>query len=406
MANLALRGLTMASKFLLLIMMTRALSPEQVGTYGLFVSTVGLSLYLLGMEFHVVATRDLLAKPTLERAPLLRDQAVFHLLTYAVALPLLLAVFAAGVLPWRFAAWFYGILVLEHLSQEAYRLLVTFSRPVLANVALFLRGGAWIYLLVAMSIGPLTWTTLAPVWFAWGAGGVAGLAFSAWQFRSLSWREAIRTPIHWPWLRRGLRATFPFVLAALAARALETIDRYVLATVAGEAQVGVYTFYFSMSSIVHLFAYTGVVMVLHPGLIRTYQNNEFVRYSALRQRLAVSVAALVSVLGLGLALGIRPLVSITGDPLYGEHLGAFYVMLAAQILLSLAYVPLYDLYVRRKDKAIMLSSFIALALAVGAHLALVPRFHIMGTATASLLAITGLLTARWMFGAFAVREGN
>ena len=49
--NMALRGLTLASKFLLIFFLARFLEPAELGLYGLVVATIGYALYLLGLDF-------------------------------------------------------------------------------------------------------------------------------------------------------------------------------------------------------------------------------------------------------------------------------------------------------------------------------------------------------------------
>ena len=137
--GVGLRSITLASKFILLVYMAKLLSPEQIGVYGIFVATISYALYFLGLDFYVINTREILAKSDKkEKARLVRDQLAFHGVVYIFVLPMLLVVFMAGLLPWKYIVWFYVLLVLEHLSQEAIRLFFTLSLPIVAN-----RFGHW-----------------------------------------------------------------------------------------------------------------------------------------------------------------------------------------------------------------------------------------------------------------------
>lgn len=60
LTNIAIRGSTLASKFLLIFFLARFLEPSELGVYGLFAATIGYSLYLLGFDFYTYTTRELL----------------------------------------------------------------------------------------------------------------------------------------------------------------------------------------------------------------------------------------------------------------------------------------------------------------------------------------------------------
>ena len=77
------------------------------------------------------------------------------MIAYAVVLPLLLTVFLCGLISWKYAGWFYVLLIIEHISQESGRLLITLSRPTRASIVLFLRSGIWVYAVLATTyFGP------------------------------------------------------------------------------------------------------------------------------------------------------------------------------------------------------------------------------------------------------------
>ncbi len=92
-ANAGLRSLNAASRFVFLIVVAKLLSPGEVGILGLMLSTIMLSIQLLGMEFHAFATRELVSASEAQRASMLRDKLVFHGLVAVVVLPVLGGVF-------------------------------------------------------------------------------------------------------------------------------------------------------------------------------------------------------------------------------------------------------------------------------------------------------------------------
>lgn len=58
--NVVLRGITMASKFLLIFFLARFLEPTELAIYGLITATTGYALYLLGFDFYAFTAREML----------------------------------------------------------------------------------------------------------------------------------------------------------------------------------------------------------------------------------------------------------------------------------------------------------------------------------------------------------
>lgn len=73
--NIALRGMTLGSKFLLIFFLARFLEPAELGLYGLLVATIGYALYLLGLDFYTYSTREILKRERNEWGGLLKNQA-------------------------------------------------------------------------------------------------------------------------------------------------------------------------------------------------------------------------------------------------------------------------------------------------------------------------------------------
>ncbi|MEW6049511.1 MAG: polysaccharide biosynthesis C-terminal domain-containing protein [Candidatus Zixiibacteriota bacterium] len=394
LTNLVLRGLTLASKFALMMLIARHATPADMGIYGLMAVSISIALYLVGMDFYVYNTRELLARPEPERLPLIRDQLVFHSVAYALVLPALMIVFWGGILDWRLVGWFYGLLVLEHLCLEVGRLLVAMSHPVAANLVLFGRGTVLLAVVTALSFVHSRRVELDYVWFGWSAGIVTGLIIGLWYLRGLGWRHVSAVPVDWRWIRRGLKVALPYLSATAALLGVQYTDRYFLQQYHGEATVGVYTFFAGFSNVVQVFAFTGITMIMYPRIVAAYQSGKTREYRDLMRKLAVRIAAAVVVLTIAAATLIHPVLSLVGKEVYAVNLSIFWIMLASTGLFALADIPHYALYVRGRDKALVLSTLGAFAVGLMANVFLVPDFGLAGAATATCCAMATLVTAK------------
>lgn len=390
LANISLRALTLAAKFLLLLGIARYLSPEELGIWGLMNVTITIALYFLGLDFYTFNTREILAQNEADRTPLIRDQIVFHALVYIIILPLLSVVFVNGLIPWRYAPWFYLLLILEHLSQEATRLLITLSRPTMANAVLFLRSGSWIFAVVALFSIDGDARRLPVVWLGWTIGVFSSLTLTVWVLRHLPWKKSRQVAIDWTWMRRGVGVALPFFGATLSFVGIQYVDRYFLQSFWGEATVGIYTFYSGLANVIHAFIFSGIIMILYPQVIAAYQQGDFVRYRLLMRKMSLGVIGGLAILSALALLLIRPVLHLVDRPVYTDQITVFIILLGSVSMMTLSYLPHYALYVKRQDRAIIVAALTGLVVALAANAILVPRYGLNGAAMATLSALTAM----------------
>lgn len=392
--NICLRSFTLVSKFILLMFMAKYLSPHDLGIYGLITATIGISLYFVGMDFYVYNTREILAKEQEIWPCLIRDQFVFHGLVYTVILPLLMLVFISGQLSWEYVVWFYLLLVLEHLSQEFYRIFISLSRPIVANIVLFFRSGAWIYAVVVFMYFKDDANNLTTVWLGWIIGIMVSLIFSFYFLRNLPWNIALNSPIDWSWIKKGAFGAVPFLGATLAMKGVETVDRYFIRYYHREAMVGIYTFYSSIANVVQTFIFTGVTMILFPKIVSAYQQGRIEDYRVYMRKMGFGAIGGALVVAGIIATTIDPVLRLVGKVIYKEHILTFWVLLVSVIVMAMESIPHYALYVRRWDRAIIASSLIAFGVSVLANLTLVPLYGPLGAAFATLFSMLTLISCK------------
>ncbi|MGP9820447.1 lipopolysaccharide biosynthesis protein [Salinarimonas sp. NSM] len=382
--SVALRGLTLASKFVLTIFMARTMSPEDLGLYGLFATVVYLGTVVVGLDFYLYANREVITSADAARPKLIRDQLVFGLIVYVAVSPFALVVFWMELLPPAVLGWFYLLLFLELISQEGYRLLIALSRPVAANVVLFFRQGIWIYAIVTIGFFAESLRELGVIWAGWAIGAVAGLAIIVHYIAQLPWNGALRAPVDWAWIRRGAGSGLLFLVASSALLLMTYADRFFLQAYEGTGAVGVYVFFNQMANTIQTFVNTGIVMIAFPGIVAAFQAREIARYRAQIRKMALTSIVAAVLLAAGAAVAILPLLDWLDRPSYAQELPIMWIMLGTSVLAIAALGPYYALYARRRDRDIVVSHLVALAVALGANAVLVPRFGMPGAAVSTL----------------------
>lgn len=391
-----LRGLTLFSKLLLTIAIARLFSPAELGLYGIMAASLSFAVVVLGCEFYAFSMREFMVAPREQWPVMLRDQWALYVCGYVVLLPLLSLAFVFDLVPATLMGWFFALVVLEHVSQEATRVLIALSRPLAANLVLFVRSAAWAYPVLAIVLIAEDARDLNNIFLAWLIGVVTSIVLSAWILRRLPWRTAVEVGIDWNWLRGGLVVAKPFLVTAISAISLVVLDRFFIKSYHGMAAVGIYTFFAVITSGLHMLVNTGVSMIRLPRIVRAYKGGDTTAYR--HEVLVLFKLTMLATLALGgsMAVAIFPVLYFVGQPVYWDSLPTFFILLVAAMVRCLADVPIYALYAKNCDMRLMIGNVTAFAVFVLANALLVPPLGILG---AALAAVAG---AVWLLGAIVV----
>jgi O-antigen/teichoic acid export membrane protein len=386
-SNLIIRGITLGGKFIFIIFLAKHLTTDQLGEWGIFTTSIALSLYLVGLDFYTFSTRNLLEFPMERRGAMLRDQLIFYLLGYLILFPLLYLLFYFDVMTAKYVLFFYIILVLEHFAQETYRIFVVFSKPVVANVILFLRTGSWAYLLVFLWMGGVEDVkNLKFAFLFWMGGGIAAMLTSLYFLTRLGLTIPRKTPVNWAWIRQGIQISMIFFVATIAFKIIELADRYFIDHYHGTEAVGIYTFYANMANLIEIIGHTAVVIIFSPKLIEYFHtSNKHYRFT--HAGFAKNMVMFTLLGGLFLALTIYPILSFLNKDEFFAELDVFAVMCLSEMLFNFSLIFHYVLYVRKRDKSIVWATIIAAILNLVLNFLLVPPYGIMGSAIATLASM-------------------
>jgi O-antigen/teichoic acid export membrane protein len=380
------RGVSLVGKFLLVMYLTRYLSLTELGMYGVFSTTVLLAIYLIGAEYYTYSTRELLAVESERRPKLIRDQAVFHVLIYALVLPMLIIVFLLDFLPFSLIVSFYIILVLTHVSQEIHRILIALSHASAAYLISALANGVWTIPAIAGGLLFPQLRTLQFVLASWAfsvcLSVILGL-FILWRWKLL---QLSLEGINWQWIWKGLGISYKFLVASMAYRIIDSSDRYFIQYFFGESTVGIYTLYASISKILHDLVFAGSIAVIFPLLVNSFQQHDLEQYRYHLGRLKKAVIASSLFLTPFFVVGIYLMLRFLGRQELYVELAAYFILLLSSIIINLSVVPHYVLYARRKDNQILISTLFGALLNIILNLLWIPPYGLFGAALATTLS--------------------
>lgn len=400
--NLGLRGSTLVAKLLLIIVLARYLEPDDVGVYGLFVATAFYVVYAVGFEFYTYATREILVQDKEKWAGVLRDEGVFFLIMYVIALPSILGIFYFELLPWPVLPLFLLIFVGEHIGTELNRFFVAISQTLFAGLLLFLRAASWITILI-----PVLWffpgaRSLETVLYFWLAGSFGAALLGLCYLLKLE-RSSLKQPINWLWISKGLKITLPFFISSLAVNGLYTIDKYIVADLAGLEVLAAYVFYIGISNSLISFLDAGVFVFYYPKMILAYAKKDSVEFKRHAIAMVVQAVAVCGLLFVLFNFSIDWVLKWLGRDVYRTYASMFPWLLLASIINVMGMLPQYCLYSCSRDREIIISHMASLPIFIIAVF-IVRNFMHELTVPVALIVTFSVLFFIKLFGWLCIRK--
>ncbi|VVE49626.1 hypothetical protein PAQ31011_04624 [Pandoraea aquatica] len=357
--NLILRGLTLASKFLLVFALAKFLRPVDVGVYGLMVVTIGYCAFILGGEFYTFSMRELVVADQSARRGMLRSQIGFHLVCYAIFMPLFIGLFVWKKLPWAYVGWFYAILLVEHFSQEVNRILVSLSMQLHASAVLFVRSGAWCLTVIGAMVATDSARDLNFVLGAWLCGSFLACILGAYWVGSRHGWPGIGQ-VDWRWVRKGAKTAAILFVAALALQGLTTFDRYAVQDFGSVSDVGAYSLFAGIATAMISFLEAGVIVFFYPSLIDAAKRNDLAAFAQRMRKLTLNVVVCMLVLAIGAWCVGLLVVQWLDKPAYSDNFYLFKYILLAMFVFGVSHIPHLGLYARGLDRVLLWSQIAAM----------------------------------------------
>lgn len=360
--DLSLRVAALGGKFLLMVAIARYLTVKDVGDYGLYVSIIVISLYFVGLDFYVYSTRELL-DPEVKKNT---GNILFNLVIFFVFSYLLLAVVWPGLLSLSAITNVGGLLFLltitEHLSQECYRILIIKERITIANFILFIRSGIWCYLCVPLLFFKMV--NLEQIFYFWlffsALSVFIAVAFIV-KFESVMFSDF---KIDLGWLKRGIKTSFYFFLGTLCLRAINYLDKVIAVHFIASPKLGVYVFFFGISSAVQAIIDVLVVTRYYPSLVKAIQESNNIE----TQKTFTLFKKKIFFYNFSFFILSIPacylMIKITGKIEYVNNFIWYILIVASTSLINISMPYHYALYSKKKDVSLIQVNVIALILFV------------------------------------------
>lgn len=358
--NLAIRGLSLFAKFLLILYLAKYFSLKELGIFGLFNTAVVLGVLLLGFDFYRYNTREILAENTKKRVILIRNQFVFHFIFYIFLMPFFYIFYIIDVVPRPYFGYFVCILIIDHINQEFYRLLSTLSMPLKANWQLFFRSGLWIYLLLlSWEYKILDFKSLENIFQFWLYGEFSSLLVSIIFFKKINLEIEKNEPPDWMWIKKGILVSIPFVVGTISYKIIEFSNRFFIDSFYGKKEVGIFTFFSGIANILNLVIFTTIVMIYYPKIVESYHSGDMPSFNKIFKIFKINIIRYSILLSLLIVPLTICLLYYIGKEELLTFMDLFILLILGNMFFNLSYIPHYLLYIERKDKQIMYSTVLS-----------------------------------------------
>ncbi|MBV9968397.1 MAG: oligosaccharide flippase family protein, partial [Xanthobacteraceae bacterium] len=329
---LANRAAITGAKFLLAVYTARYLGLADLGIYGLLVAGTTIVPAIAGFGMTDSIVRRIVDLPSAQAMPLMAGRSSLTVGVHVVLQPLLLVtdVFLGRPVPLRLAALAGLILMLDNLNSEATDMLVARRHILLANVLSFLRAGLWPLLVIAAGLALPATRTLEALLIGWAAMLVLN-SFILLGVLMLGRRWRYMRP-QWRLLLSQLSGSRALYVKDVSATLGIFFDRFIISAFLGLELTGVYTFFWSITNVVHSLALVGMLLSQIASLLAAGRKADKTEFRAVERRLQFEIGAWTLLLSLAVAVATPLLLPYLGRPLLEDYLSVFWMILFATIL--------------------------------------------------------------------------
>lgn len=387
--SLILRLAAVSGKFLAMLVLADVGGTRAAGEFGLFFGAINLFLFVIGLDFHLFAIREMLARRTLAgRARVMVGQAGLDGAIYLLIITCAISLIAAGaddLIPVPLG-WFVAILVSDHLAQELSRLFTVLQRPHTANVIYAIKTGLWGWAGAALAyvthvqVAPLTFYTL------WFTANFAAILFGMIQLVRAFGGTTLSLPRNYiTWLIRGVKVSRLFYITSIATMCLAYMDRFIVARQISVEQAGIFSFWQSIMSLLPVVVYAMVGMHSLPRLVESFKQGAHEKFRQLQQFYLRRTLLISAVTGAAM-IGISPWIPVLlGQEEFAASFTFVSLLVGAATLNALWQIPYQVLYSTGEDRYLAATLAGASLLAFIVDLAVIPVWGVAGAATVSVL---------------------
>jgi O-antigen/teichoic acid export membrane protein len=344
-------------KFIAMLVLADVGGSKEVGEFALFFGAVrqfGLDIVLYILTFIVACG--------------------FHYFGFASELPVPLFIFVA-------------ILIADHAAQELSRLCLVFQRANASNAVYALKTGLWGWFGAAAIYFGAARPEAETFYRLWLLADILAILLGLAAAFSMFSGARPSMPRPWAaWVKGGLHVSKWFYITSVSSMAISYADRFIIARQVSISQVGLYSFWQSIVSLLPVVVYAAVGMQALPQLVEAAKRGRNSQLHALHSAFSKKTFRISVVTG-SIILGISPyMAALIGRPEFQATPLLVIFLVGGAIMNAYWQVPYQILYSKHEDRLLAVALTTLAIITTSSNIICVPFFGIVGAAGVSFFA--------------------
>jgi O-antigen/teichoic acid export membrane protein len=384
LANIVLRGLTVASKYVLLVFLINHLDMYSYGEYSLINSIVALGIYFIGLDFYTFYSRDLINK---DRSTWFSNLFPLVFIYLAIGVLFIFGLFIAiFFFEYVRSAYFLVLSILvvfEFFSQELSRVMMLLGRSLIINIGLFVRSALWIYPYIFLAKSNSIEGGLLDLLLFWLIGNLVNIILSLFILK-----KDLKTSLKFKfegftYFKAGIPTSIKYLVSSITLKIVFVLDKFFLSFFWGAKEVGVYSYYYVVVMTVQTFFELSIMTILIPKLLSGERLIVSKAFYSLKNYLVYTIFLSVPTLFFGFKYLSSYMIDGNKILIYNDRLLLVFLgILVAQLLCT---YPHYKLYRDKLDNEIIVSSILSLFVFLILCPILSKNYSILGVAWSVLI---------------------
>jgi len=354
--SLVLRLGGAGSKFLLFLYLAKRWVPSDLGVLALIIAVIAIGVQVVGMELHYINSRKVAIATKIEVGLLIKKQFKVHVLSYLIAVPILILVFLSGYLEWQYCVPIVLLFISEHLSQEIMRFLQFIYKSNHGAQLLFVRNGLWVFVLIALFEINANDIGVFEVLLCWLVFSMVSVGLGFWYIREYIFTKNVCSDFTYEWVYALIKSAAPFFVSTIFFTFSQYSDRFILNYFEGKDSVGVFFFMASLATVLNMFVTFGVGVFYGPLAIKSFRNEGLDSFRRTRREFMRKSAIYAFFSFFAGCIFIYPTLKYIDKEYYISNIYVYYSLLAANLLVVASDFTNLELYVRGMDKELMWAS--------------------------------------------------
>lgn len=276
LSNMALRSMTLVTRFALTLFIAKFMGIAEVGAYGLIVGIVSMTPVVVGWGANYFMARSSVGEARIVAGQKLKDRLVLTVLSLMVVFVLALLAQRLGLISdIRFLLPIMVIVLFETIACDIQAWLVARHMTLQANALMFVRSSLWAIIVMTLAYFSEDYRDLGFFLRAWALFEVLQIIPLLFFLRKWPLREIARTPVDTAQIRRYITGGKLIYMNELGLIGTLYLDRFIINGLLGLELTGIFTFYWSIVNGINALVVTGIIQITTPHMVQSVKDQQY-----------------------------------------------------------------------------------------------------------------------------------